>query len=89
MPERRQPVQMLAVLFSAAILAAPFIAFLVRPAAGLFVMTLALVATSFLLREAIGATAPEVHRVLRIALAANLALAAACGAALVWLLLGR
>ena len=52
-------------------------------------MTLALVATSFLLREAIGATAPEVHRVLRIALAANLALAAACGAALVWLLLGR
>lgn len=87
MPERRAPVPVLAILFSAAIVAAPFLAFLVRPAAGLFVMTLALVATSYLLREAIGATAPEAHRVLRVALAANLSLAAACGAALLWLLL--
>ncbi|MCC7021557.1 MAG: hypothetical protein IT338_01950 [Thermomicrobiales bacterium] len=86
MPERRQPVQMLAVLFSAAIVAAPFIAFLVRPAAGLFVMILALGAISFLLREALRATTPEAHRVLRFALAANLSLAVACGVALLWLL---
>ena len=61
---------------SAAIVAAPFLALLVDPAAALAVMALALGATSYLAREA-GRTHPE-SRGLAILSAVNAALAVGC-----------
>ena len=76
-----------AALLAAAMLAAPFIALLFRTEAGLVVMALALAAGSFLLADALAATSGQLHRWLRIGLGVNLALAAACVALAVWLLL--
>jgi len=70
-----------------AILAAPFIAWLFRAEAGLFLMALALAAGSFVLADALDATPEPGHRWLRLGIGVNLALAAACVAVAVGLLL--
>jgi hypothetical protein len=72
---------------TAAILAAPFIAWLFRTEAGLIVMATALSAGSFLLADALDATPGQVQRWLRLGIGVNLALAAACVALAVWLVL--
>ena len=72
---------------AAAILAAPFIAFLFRTEAGLIVMAVALSAGSLLLADAFGVTHGQFHRWLRLGIGVNLALAAACIALAVWLML--
>ena len=69
-----------------AILAAPFIAWLLGAKAALIVMALALGAGSYLLAGALEATPGHVHRWLRLIIGANLALAAACLALAIWLL---
>jgi hypothetical protein len=76
-----------AAVLAAAVLAAPFIALLFRPEAGLVVMALALGAGSFLLADVLAATPGKFHRWLRIGICVNLALAAACVAVAIWLLL--
>jgi hypothetical protein len=68
-------------------LAAPFIALLFRTEAGLGVMALALGAGSFLVADVLGATPGQFRSWLRIGIGVNLALAAACIALAVWLLL--
>ena len=72
---------------AAAILAAPFIAFLFRTEAGLIVMAVALSAGSLLLADAFGVTQGKFHRWLRLGIGVNLTLAAACIALAVWLML--
>ena len=76
-----------AVLLTMAILAAPFIAWLYRAEAGLVVMAVALSAGSFLLTDALAATPRQVRPWLRLGIGVNLALAAACIALAIWLLL--
>ena len=76
-----------AAVLAAAMLAAPFIALLFRTEAGLVVMALALGAGSFLLADVLAATPGQFRRWLRIGIGVNLALAAACVALAVWLLL--
>jgi hypothetical protein len=71
----------------AAMLAAPFIAWLFGAEAALIVMALALGAASYLLAGALDATPAHMHRWLRLGIGANLVLAAACGALAIWLLL--
>jgi uncharacterized metal-binding protein len=75
-----------AALLAAAVLAAPFLAWLFRTEAGLIVMAVALTAGSFLLADALEATPGQFHRWLRLGIGVNLALAAACVALAVWLL---
>jgi uncharacterized metal-binding protein len=74
-------------LLGAAILAAPFIALLFRTEAGLVIMAVALSAGSFLLADALRMTHGQFHRWLRLGIGVNLALAAACIALAVLLLL--
>jgi hypothetical protein len=76
-----------AALLAAAILAAPFLAWLFRTEAGLIVMAVALTAGSFLLADALESTPGQFHRWLRLGIGVNLALAAACVALAVWLFL--
>jgi hypothetical protein len=72
---------------SAAILAAPFIAWLFRPEAGLLVMALALGAASFMLADALDETPGQIHRWLRLGIGVNITLAVACVSLAAWLLL--
>jgi uncharacterized metal-binding protein len=74
-------------ILATAILVAPFIAWLFRAEAGLFVMAVALGAGSFLLADALDAMPKQIHRWLRWAIGVNLTLAAACMALAIWLLL--
>jgi hypothetical protein len=74
-------------ILTAAILAAPFIAWLFGTEAALVVMALALGAGSYLLAGAIDATPGHIHGWLRFGIGANLVLAAACGVLAIWLLL--
>lgn len=74
-------------VFAAAILAAPFIAWLFGAEAALIVMALTLSAGSYLLAGALDATPGHMHRWLRLGIAANLVLAGACGVLAIWLLL--
>jgi hypothetical protein len=74
-------------VLTAAILAAPFIAWLFRAEAGLVVMSLALSAGSFLLADALAATPKQIHRWLRLGIGFNLTLATACLGLAIWLLL--
>ena len=76
-----------AAFLSAAILAAPYIAWLFRTEAGLIVMAMALSTGSYLLADALDATPRQAHRWLRLGIGVNLALAAACVALAVWLVL--
>ena len=76
-----------AAFLTVAMLAAPFVALLIRTEAGLVVMAVALGAGSFLLADAIPGTPTRVHRWLRLGIGANLVLAAACIGLAVWLLL--
>ena len=69
-----------------AILAAPFIAWLLGAEVALIVMALALGAGSHLLAGALEATPGHIHRWLRLIIGANLALAVACLALAIWLL---
>jgi len=74
-------------VLAAAILAAPFIAWLFGPEAALVVMALTLGVGSYLLAGALDATPGHIRRWLRLGIGANLVLAAACGALAFWLLL--
>jgi hypothetical protein len=74
-------------LLAAAILAAPFIAWLFGVEAALVVMALTLGAGSYLLAGALGVTPVHIRRWLRLGIGANLLLAAACVALAIWLLL--
>jgi hypothetical protein len=70
-----------------AILAAPFIAWLFRAEAGLILMGLALGAASFVLADALDATPGHFRRWVRLGIGVNIALAMACVALAIWLLL--
>jgi uncharacterized metal-binding protein len=74
-------------VLTAAILAAPFIAWLYSAEAGLVVMALALNAGSFVLAGALDASPGQMHRWIRLGIVVNLTLAAACFALSIWLLL--
>ena len=74
-------------VLTAAILAAPFIAWLYRAEAGLVVMALALGAGSFVLAGALDASPGHMRRWMRLGIGVNLTLAAACLALATWLLL--
>lgn len=78
-----------AIALSAAVVAAPFIALLYNIVAGLIVMAAALAATTYLLAEAVSAAPGHTRRWLRLTVAINLALAAACVAAAVWIVASR
>ena len=67
-----------AAFLGAAILAAPFMALLFRTEAGLIVMAVALCAGSFLLADALRVTHGQFHGWLRFGIGVNLALAIAC-----------
>ncbi len=72
-------------ILSAAILAAPFLALLYAPAAGLAVMALALGLLAFLATDAAGRADPAFRGRLRLAARLNLLLATACLlAAMIW-----
>jgi hypothetical protein len=74
-------------VLAAAILAAPFIAWLFGAEAALAVMALTLGAGTYLLAGALDAAPGHIHRWLRLGIGANLMLAVACGALAIWLLL--
>lgn len=74
-------------VLAAAILAAPFIAWLYRAEAGLVMMALALGAGSLLLAGALDSAPGQMRRWLRLGIGINVALAAACVALALWLLL--
>ena len=76
-----------AVLGSVAILAAPFIAWLFSAEGGLLLMAIALATGSFVLAGALDATPGHIHRWLRLGIGVNLALAAACAAFAIGMLL--
>jgi hypothetical protein len=77
-----------AIVLAAAIFVAPFIALLYRAEAGLAVMAAALVATTFLLHEALAIAEHGLRRWVRIAIGVNVVLAVACIVVLAWLLSG-
>ena len=70
---------------TAAIMAAPFIAWLFGAEAALVMMASALAAGSYLLAGALEATPEHIHRWLRLGICANLVLGVACGALAIWL----
>ena len=78
-----------ALVLSAAVFLAPFIALLYNVAAGLIVMATALAAATFLLLEAVSVAPDHARRWLRLAVAVNLGLATACALAAIWLIVGR
>jgi hypothetical protein len=69
----------------AAIMVAPFIAWLIGAEAALVVMAAALGAASYLLAGALEATPARIQRWLRLGIGVNLMLAVACGALAIWL----
>ena len=74
-------------VLTAAILAAPFIAWVHRAEAGLVVMALALSAGSFVLAGALDTSPGHMRRWIRLGIGVNLTLAAVCLALATWLLL--
>lgn len=70
-----------------AIFVAPFLALLFSAAAGLGLMAVALIATSVVLRDAAAGAVENFQGRLRAVIAINLVLAAACLAAMAWLVL--
>jgi len=74
-------------VLTAAILAAPFIAWVYRAEAGLVVMALALSAGSFVLAGALDTGPGHMRRWIRLGIGVNLTLAAVCLALAIWLLL--
>jgi hypothetical protein len=79
----------LPIVLSAAMVIAPFVAWLFAPEAGLAVMAAGLCALAYLLRLALAETDVTIHAWLRMAVAADLLLAAACLGLLVWLVVHR
>ena len=88
MPDEAARVRLSAVLLSAAIFVAPFIALVFSTAAGLVVMAVALGVTSALALDAVPAIPPRARQWVRVAVVVNLGLAVACGAVAVWLVAG-
>ncbi len=74
-------------VLTAAILAAPFIAWVYRAEAGLVVMALALSAGSFVLAGALDTSSGYMRRWIRLSIGVNVTLAAVCLALATWLLL--
>jgi hypothetical protein len=89
MDGRRVPGRVGGIAMALAMLAAPFIAMLIRVEAGLFVMALALSAGSLLLREAFDAVPLHFHRWLRLGILLNVALAVMCVGFAAWLIVKR
>ena len=70
--------RMIGCVLSGAILAAPFLALLYAPAAGLAIMAVALGMLAFLATDAVGRADPAMRGRLRLAARLNLLLATAC-----------
>jgi hypothetical protein len=87
--ENRPGPRLLPIVLSAAMVIAPFAAWLFAPEAGLAVMAAGLCALAYLLRLALAETDASIHFWLRLAMAADLLLAAACLGLLVWLVVHR
>ena len=81
-PVARGPARLAGCVFVGAILAAPFLALLFDPTAGLLVMTLALAATAFLAGDAARAATAPTRRRLSVLVVVNGALALGCVAVL-------
>ena len=81
--------RLLPIVLSLAMVIAPFAAWLLAPEFGLAMMATGLLTLAYLLRLALAETNPTVHSWLRLAMAADLLLAAACLGLLVWLVVGR
>jgi hypothetical protein len=75
---------LLAIVMSVAVMAAPFLALLYNPAAGLGVMAIALGASVSLLLEVRGNAPEPLRRGLRYVVGFDIALAMACAFAAVW-----
>jgi hypothetical protein len=81
--------RLLPIVLSAAMVIAPFAAWLFAPEAGLAVMAAGLCALAYLLRLALTETDAAIHAWLRLAMAVDLLFAAACLGLLVWLVTRR
>ncbi|MFN8591577.1 MAG: hypothetical protein U0031_08970 [Thermomicrobiales bacterium] len=85
---RRPSFQVMAIVLGAAMVAAPFLALLYHPVAGLAVMALALVATALLARDVVASSPSRLRGWLNAAIVMNIVFAIACVAAAVWFLRG-
>jgi hypothetical protein len=85
----RLPENIVAIVLAAALMAAPFLALLYSPAAGLGVMAIALGASVSLLLEVRDAAPVRVRRRLGFVVGLDVVLALACAAAAVWWLTAR
>lgn len=74
--------QFVSAVCAIAIFVSPFLALLFSVKAGLTLMSIALLASAFLVREAMAGAPEATHRLLRILVVVNVSLAAACAAAL-------
>lgn len=74
----------LVIIVSVALMAAPFLALLYSPAAGLTMMAMALGAAVFLLLEVREAAPLRLQRPLRLVVGIDVALSAACALAAIW-----
>lgn len=88
MNRRRPSFQVMAIVLGAAMVAAPFLALLYHPVAGLAVMALTLVVTAVLARDVIASAPTRLRRWLTVAIVINLVFAVACIAAAVWYVRG-
>jgi hypothetical protein len=81
---KRVPAHVVTVVMALAMLAAPFLAFLYHPAAGLVVMAVALATAAFLAHGALAFAPPPARRWLRVAIVVNAVLAVVCVIAAGW-----
>ncbi len=88
MPETTNPRRIATLALSLAVFVAPFLALLFSLEAGLGLMAAALLALTYLLREAAASAVPEARARIRLIVKFNLTLAAACIGAIVWLTFG-
>jgi hypothetical protein len=85
----RLPENIVAIILGVALMAAPFLALLYSPAAGLGMMAIALGASVALLLEVRDAAPARVRRQLGFVVGLDVVLALACAAAAVWWLSSR
>jgi hypothetical protein len=85
----RLPENIVAIILGVALMAAPFLALLYSPAAGLGMMAIALGASVSLLLEVRDAAPARVRRRLGFVVGLDVVLALACAAAAVWWLSSR
>ena len=88
MPLAPGPGQPRAIVLALAVFAAPFLALLYSPVAGLAVMAASLVTAAFLLRGVQTVVVSARARWVQLATAIDLGLALACIVALLWLVVG-